>query len=103
MSFPIYLSDAITGNFHLTPSQIKCCDRYFTRYWDARYVFSQLLSCPRLVKDRISYQPIFQDGLNEMILSSNPELTIRLSFRRLATHKTGFVIIGRIPESKVSV
>ena len=100
MSFPIYLSDAITGNFHLTPSQIKCCDRYFTRYWDARYVFSQLLKCPRLVKDRISYQPIFQDGLTADNLGLTPELVIRLSFRRLATHKTGFVVICKLPESK---
>lgn len=101
MAFPIYLSDAITGQFHLTPSQIKCCDRYFTRYWDARYVFSQLLACPRLVKDRISYQPIFLDGLTQDYLGLNPEQVVRLSFRRLATHKTGFVIISTIP-TKVS-
>lgn len=96
---PYHLSDSITGNFHLTPAEIKSCSNYFILYWDARYVHTLLLRSPRIIKDGVPYCPVWLDGLSENELSMLGDKTVRLSFRRLKTHITGFVLISKVKSS----
>lgn len=88
------LSNAIQSQFHLTPSQIKACSVYLIRYWDCRFIYSQLLRGPRLIKDKLPYTPIFLDGLTQEYLGNHPDEVIRCSFRALKGKRYGYVLIS---------
>lgn len=95
MSTSLPLSLAISQEFYLTPQQIKACEKYYILYWQSRYLYSLLLRGPRIVREKVPYTPIFQDGLTFEELGANPELEIRCSFRKLPQHTSGNVILRR--------
>jgi hypothetical protein len=85
---------AILQDFHLAPIHISVCDKYYILYWEAKYLYTQLLkNSGRIIKEKISFTPIFKDGINEEYLGMNPDKVIRLSFRKLKYNPGGYVII----------
>lgn len=90
----------LTNKFHLEPSQITRCDKYFIRYWQASYVFSSFLACHRFMHEKIAYQPVFMESVDEKWLSMNPDKTVRCSFRRLKGKQAGYMLIARTPEKE---
>jgi hypothetical protein len=92
---PENLSTSIINKFHLSPREIQACDRYYILYWQARFLYVQLLKQPRILREGVVFTPIFQDSLTELELQSNPLIQTKLSFRKIRTHSTGYVLIGR--------
>ena len=92
----IYTSKILQQFFNLPPETIILCDKYYILYWESRYLYTQLLrNHDRVIRERISYVPIFQDGLTFEILGANPELQVKVSFRRLKGKTGGFVLIAK--------
>jgi hypothetical protein len=86
----------LTSFFHLPPETIRICDKYYILYWESRYLYTQLLQyAGRVVREKISYTPVFLDGLGSEELGANPEMQVRLSFRRLSGKIGGYVLISR--------
>ena len=96
------VSEQITGSFNLPTDVISICDRYYILYWESRYVYSSLLRSPRIVRQGTTYVPILLDGLTLEYLGSDPELPIKLSFRRLRYKRTGYVLIARTAQISTS-
>jgi hypothetical protein len=96
-NFPVpeNLSTSILTKFHLSPREIQSCDRYYILYWQARFFYIQLLKSPRILREGVIFTPVFMDDLTELELQSNPTIQIKLSFRKIRTHSTGYVLIGR--------
>ena len=89
-------SEILQTFFHLPPETIQICDKYYILYWESRYLYTQLLrNQNRVIRERISYVPIFQDDLTFEELGANPELQVKVSFRRLKGKIGGYVLIGR--------
>ena len=93
------VSVQITHNFHLPESTVAVCDKYFILYWEAHYLYSSLLRCPRIIKDEIPFVPVFLPGMTLEDLACNPYAVIRCSFRKLHGHRTGYVICAPAPSS----
>ena len=89
------ITEQITTHFHLPTDTLRICDKYYILYWQSRFLYTQLLRSPRVVREQIAYVPVLCDGLSLEYLGSHPELQIRLSFRRIRGHRTGYVIIRR--------
>jgi hypothetical protein len=94
-STPVSLTEAVTTHFHMPTDYLRVCDKYYVLYWQARFLYTQLLRSPRIVRESISYVPVLQEGLSLQEISSSPDSQIRLSFRRIKGHRTGYVIIRR--------
>jgi len=90
------VTETITTHFHVPTEHLRICDKYYILYWQARYLYTQLLRSPRIVRENISYVPVLQDGLSLAEIGSHPEAQLRLSFRRIRGHRTGYVIIRSI-------
>lgn len=91
----LFLSDAIRTSFHLPTETLSACDKYYILYWNNRYLYTSLLRSPRIVRENVTYTPTFLSGLSMEELGMNPESSVRLSFRRIRGHKTGYVLIDR--------
>jgi hypothetical protein len=89
------LTEAITTQFHLPIEYLRVCDKHYVLYWQARFLYTQLLRSPRIVREGIAYVPVLQDDISIEYVGSNPESQLRMSFRKLRGHKTGYVIIRR--------
>jgi hypothetical protein len=89
------LTEAITTSFTVPTDYLRVCDKYYVLYWQARYVYTWLLSKPRIVREGIGYVPVLQDGLSLQEIGANPEVQLRLSFRKIRGHRTGYVLIRR--------
>jgi len=87
------LTEAITTQFHLPVEYLRVCDKHYVLYWQARYVYTWLISKPRIIREGIAYVPVLQDGLSLQEIGRNPESQLRLSFRKIRGHRTGYVII----------
>lgn len=95
-----YTSEILSSFFHLPPETIQICDKYYILYWESRYLYTQLLrNNGRVIRERISYTPIFQDGLTFQILGANPELQVKVSFRRLKGKTGGYVLIAKTKQT----
>jgi hypothetical protein len=90
------LSTSLLTSFYLSPHEIKACDKYVLIYWQSRYIYTQLLKSPRIMKDKIPFTPIFQEGVTELELQMNPDKQFKLSFRKILGAKTGYVLIRRV-------
>jgi len=90
---PLSVTEAVTTCFHMPTEMLGICDKYYVLYWQARYVYTQLLRTPRIVREQIGYVPVLQEGLTIEWIARNPEIQLRLSFRRIRGHRTGYVII----------
>lgn len=90
------VTEAITTQFHLSTDILRICDKYYILYWQSRYVYTCLLRSPRVVRENIAYVPVLQEGLTMEWIGRNPEQQLRMSFRRIRGHRTGYVII-RLP------
>ena len=96
MSYILPTSELLHQFFHLDPETIKICDRYYILYWESRHLYSQLLhNNGRVMRDKVSYTPVFQDSLEFLELGNSPEMVVKLSFRRLKGKSGGIVIIKR--------
>lgn len=99
MNSPAVKSDTsqiLTSCFNLPPETIQICDKYYILYWESRYLYTQLLKyAGRVIRERVSYTPIFLNGLDSQELGANPEMQVRLSFRRLRGKIGGYVLIAR--------
>lgn len=94
-SKPVSLTEIITTHFHVPTEYLPVCDKYYVLYWQARYVYTCLLRSPRIIRESIAYVPVLQEGLTMEWIGRNPDTQLRLSFRRIRGHKTGYVIIRR--------
>jgi hypothetical protein len=90
------VTETITTHFHVPTEHLRICDKYYILYWQARYLYTQLLRSPRIIREGIGYVPVLQDGLSMESIGANPESQIRLSFRRIRGHRTGYVVIKNI-------
>ena len=97
MSLANPICEAITRDFHLSTEILISCDKYYILHWSARYVYSLTFRDSRIVREGIAYIPIFQGALSVQELGKNPALGVRLSFRRIRGHKTGYVLITTCP------
>jgi hypothetical protein len=88
-------TEIITTHFHVPTETLPICDKYYILYWQARFLYTQLLRSPRILREGIAYVPVLQESLSLQEIGSNPESQYRLSFRRIRGHKTGYVIIRR--------
>lgn len=93
----ISLTEAVTTHFHIPTDYLRVCDKYYVLYWQARFVYTQLLRSPRIVREGIAFVPVLQEGLSMEWIGRNPEVQLRLSFRKIRGHKTGYVIIRSCP------
>lgn len=89
------VTEAITTQFHLPVEYLRICDKHYVLYWQARHVYVQLLRSPRIIRENIAYVPVLQDDLSIQDIGSNPENQLRLSFRKIRGHRTGYVIIRK--------
>ena len=89
------LTEIITTHFHIPTESLSVCDKYYVLYWQARYLYTQLLRSPRIVRESIAYVPVLQEGLSVEWIGRNPETQLRLSFRKIRGHRTGYVLIRR--------
>lgn len=89
----VSLTEAITTHFHVPTEYLPVCDKYYVLYWQSRYVYTCLLRSPRIVRESISFVPVLQEGLTMEWIGRNPDVQLRLSFRRIRGHRTGYVII----------
>jgi len=87
------VTEIITTYFHVPTETLPICDKYYILYWQSRFLYTQLLRSPRILREGIAYVPVLQEGLTLQWIGCNPESQIRLSFRRIRGHKTGYVII----------
>ena len=92
-SKPASLTEIITTHFHVPTESLSVCDKYYILYWQSRYVYTQLLRSPRIVRESIAFVPVLQEGLTIEWIGKNPDVQLRLSFRRIRGHRTGYVII----------
>lgn len=90
------LSHAILNQFNLLPHQIKSCDKYYILYWQGSYLNSLLLRGPRIVREGVTYQPVWINGANANYFHLNPTAQVKLSFRRIKHHSTGIVLISTV-------
>ena len=90
------VTETITTRFHVPTEHLRICDKYYILYWQSRYLYTQLLRSPRIIREGIGYVPVLQDGLSLAEIGANPEAQIRLSFRKIRGHRTGYVIIRSI-------
>ena len=93
------ISEQLLTQFNLPPETIQVCDKYYILYWQASYVYTQLLECPRIMREKIPYQPIFMEGLSRDCLCRHPDIQVRLSFRRLRGKIAGYVLIAPLKSS----
>ncbi len=91
----VSLTEAVTTHFHMPTDYLRVCDKYYVLYWQARFLYTQLLRSPRIARENIAYVPVLQEGLSIQEIGKNPEAQLRLSFRRIKGHRTGYVIIRR--------
>lgn len=92
----IYTSKILQQFFNLPPETIQICDKYYILYWESRYLYTQLLTyAGRVVREKISYTPVFLSDLSSEELGRNPEMQLRLSFRRLRGKIGGYVLITK--------
>lgn len=96
MNNPAVLSYALSSSFYLSPSQIQSCDKYYILYWESRHLYAQLVSTGKVIREKITYIPVFKDDLTALDLAANPETQIKVSFRRLKGNLTGYVIISKV-------
>ena len=89
------LTEAVTTHFHMPTDYLRVCDKYYVLYWQARFLYTQLLRSPRIIRENLAYVPVLQEGLSIQEIGKNPEAQLRLSFRRIKGHRTGYVIIRR--------
>lgn len=83
--------------FHLPPETIKLCDKYYILYWESRYLYAQLLrNTGRVIREKISYTPIFQGLLRKEDLGVSLEMQVKLSFRRLRGKIGGIVLVDKV-------
>lgn len=87
------ITETITHYFHLPTEHLKICDKYYILYWQAKHLYTQILKSPRIIREGIGYVPVLQDDLSLEIIGVSPEAQIRLSFRRIRGHRTGYVVI----------
>ena len=87
------LTEAVTTSFHMPTDYLGVCDKYYVLYWQARYVYTQLIRTPRIIREQIGFVPVLQEGLTIEWIGRNPDVQLRLSFRRIRGHRTGYVII----------
>ena len=87
------VTETITTHFHVPTEHLRICDKYYILYWQARYLYTQLLRSPRIVREGIGYVPVLQDGLSLETIGAAPESQLRLSFRKIRGHRTGYVVI----------
>ena len=92
---PLSVTEAVTTQFHMPTEMLGICDKHYILYWQARYVYTWLISKPRIVREGIGYVPVLQDDLSLQEIGANPEVQLRLSFRKLRGHRTGHVLIRR--------
>ena len=92
-SKPASLTEIITTHFHVPTESLSVCDKYYILYWQSRYVYTQLLRSPRIVRESIAFVPVLQERLTMEWIGRNPDVQLRLSFRRIRGHRTGYVII----------
>ena len=95
------VTETITTHFHVPTEHLRICDKYYILYWQARYLYTQLLRSPRIIREQIGYVPVLQDGLSMESIGANPESQLRLSFRRIRGHRTGYVVIRSICQCSV--
>lgn len=88
---------SITTDFHLSTEVLASCDKYYILYWNSRFLYTQVLRSPRIIRESIAYIPIFQEGLSLEELGKHPDNQVRLSFRKIRGHRTGYVIISPCP------
>ena len=91
----VSLTEAVTTHFHMPTDYLRVCDKYYVLYWQARFLYTQLLRSPRIIREQAGFIPVLQDGLTIEWIGRNPEAQLRLSFRRIRGHRTGYVIIRR--------
>jgi hypothetical protein len=89
------LTEAITTHFHIPTDYLRVCDKHYVLYWQARYVYTWLLSKPRIIREGIAFVPVLQDGLSLQEIGTIPDVQLRLSFRKIRGHRTGYVLIRR--------
>ena len=92
-SKPASLTEIITTHFHVPTESLSVCDKYYILYWQSRYVYTQLLRSPRIVRESIAFVPVLQERLTMEWIGRNPDVQLRLSFRRIRGNRTGYVII----------
>jgi hypothetical protein len=94
------ISVQLYSKFHLPPEIIKQCDKYYILYWQASHIWSVTSIHGTLVRERIEYIPIWEPPCSMTWVGENPEKTVRLSFRKLKHHKTGYVLIQIAPSKQ---
>lgn len=88
---------SITNIFYLHPDIIKLCDKHYILYWESKYVyFSLVRGADRIIREKISYTPVFLDSLTPEWLMKNPDTQVKLSFRRLKHKIGGYVLIKKV-------
>lgn len=90
------ISIQLTTQFHLPPPTIQICDKYYILYWQSRFLYTQLLASPRVVREKIPYVPVFLEPLSFQYLGAHPEDQVKVSFRRLRGKFSGHVLISTI-------
>ncbi len=94
-STSISLTEAITTSFYIPTEYLHTCEKYYILHWSARYIYTSLLRSPRVIRENIPYIPVLQEGLTIEWIGANPEAQLRMSFRKLRGHRTGYVIVRK--------
>ena len=88
------ISEQLLTQFNLPSETIRVCDKYYILYWQSSYIYTQLLECPRIMREKIPYQPVFMEDLSHEYLGKHPDIQVRLSFRRMRGKIAGYVLIA---------
>ena len=91
---------SIISTFSLPESYVdKHCDKYYLLHWSGPYLASHLLSnYHKIIREDISYLPIF-DGIKPFdVYFSQPKEQFILSFRKKKQELFGYVIIRRLTQ-----
>ena len=90
------ISKQLSEDFYLSTATAKMCDKHYILHWEGEYIHLQVfLTSGRIIREDISYTPIFNDNITAMELLENPAKIYKLSFRRLSGQIGGIVIIAR--------
>ena len=87
----------ISTSFYLSSQDISTCDKYYILYWEARYLYAcTVLDKARIKRQNVIYQIVLLDNLTIKELGANPELQLKLSFRRVRNSLTGYVLVTSV-------
>lgn len=98
-------SNPMLYKFNLSPTEIKECDKYYILYWQASYLFSELIksACQEIVREKIHFKVHFINGLTLDYLRFNSDAQVKVSFRRKKNTLFGIVLCSPILASVPSI